>query len=344
MIKKNSKLILGIIIGLVISLGGVYAANEITANNVKLDKSNGKLADISGDKVQDALDYLYAKASNVGTCPEGWLCRNLQENPITISEIEIGDLIKMTPTYEGNISVNSSLTGYKVNGNGRSQSLHPQELNLWRVISKNDDGTIDVVSEYVSSSNICFSDTEGYQNFISTLNNIAKKYKNDAYTTGSRHAGYDSTKATEVLTSTAKYDESSNTRPWASSTSASTTAANEKLGAGDMGYQTDYDLIVNAYGNAKAKNVSNTSTAYWLASRYYYFESGYMFSFYGRQVSKSSGNVVDMSGCMKLYDLENKFWTLRTGCAAVRPILTLRADLQITHIYEGEGITAYYLP
>ena len=200
MIKKNSKLILGIIIGLIISIGGVYATGTITANQVTIDKTNGKLANITGDKVQDALDYLHAQASKIGSCPEGYTC-NIMTNPGYLPEndsttytqstfvqnLKVGDLIKVTPIV-ASIKLNGNKSGIPIY-NTTATYLNPSELEYWRVIRKN-------------------------------------------------------------------------TRPWTASTSSSTTAANEALGAGDMAYETDYNLVVNAYKNTTIGGTSGTAIAY----------------------------------------------------------------------------------
>ena len=341
MIKKNSKLILGIIIGLIISIGGVYAANELTARDVRIDKTNGKLANIPGNTVEDALDYLHTQASKIGTCPEGWMCRDLQNNPMTASELKIGDLVKMVPT------LSSFTTDKKKTGYSETQTINPQELQYWRVIKRYDDGTVDVVSEYVSSTKICFTGATGYQNFATYLWILASKYANSNYTGGSRHIGYDGTKVTGTLTSTAKYDGSSNSRPWSSPTSESTTAANEALGAGDTGYRTDYNLVKEAYkgtttygsnssGTLKAYTVgTTTATDYWLASRLYQTFSSTDFLF--------DGNYVNANGDYSFSPLRRyeNGWKNFTPCYALRPILTLKADVTSSSVESSTG--AYIL-
>lgn len=360
MIKKNSKLILGIIIGLVISLGGVYAANEITANSVKLDKSNGKLADISGDKVQDALDYFYAKAANVGTCPEGKMCldsnffntrpgyspnddRTTYTQSAFVQNLKVGDLVKIIPPVTS-VRLDGVKSGYSTY-NSTSTYLNPNELMYWRVIRKNTNGTVDVVSEYASSVNVYFSGTIGYQYFIEYLIELTSYYENPAYTIGSRYMGYYG--QYKILYRTGAFDGSKNTRPWTASTSSSTNDGG--LGAGDIYYSYDYDLVKAAYtgtttygtnssGTAKVYQVgTTTATNYWLASRYYAYYSSTSFDF--------SGRAVDTSGDVAYAILCNyaSGWSYYSQGFALRPILTLKADV---NAISGDGkseATAYVL-
>ena len=368
MIKKNSKLILGIIIGLIISIGGVYATSTITANQVTIDKTNGKLANITGDKVQDALDYLHTQASKIGSCPEGKVCINsnsfsinpgyLPENDSTtytqstfVQNLKVGDLIKMTPIVTS-IRLNGNKSGY-VTGNGSvgagydkiATYLNPSELQYWRVIRKNKNGTVDVVSEYVSSLKVNFYEKSGYQNYIGYLNELASYYENPTYTIGSRYMGYNG--QTEILTSTSWCE--TNKAPCTSSTSSSTTAENEALGAGDMGYQTDYNLVKNAYsgtttyGNNASGTVmayqvgTTTETVYYLASRYYNYSSSSSFLFEVRYVTGSGSNS---SEYLRGY---NQGFVRAGRNHALRPILTLKADV---NSISGDGkseVTAYVL-
>ena len=64
--KNKLKIITAFIIGVLISEITVYGAGKLYSNEVEIDKNNGKLSNVSGTKLQDALDYLYAKASTVG--------------------------------------------------------------------------------------------------------------------------------------------------------------------------------------------------------------------------------------------------------------------------------------
>ena len=61
-----------------------------------------------------------------------------------IGSIKVGDYVSMTPTATS-YTPPSSITGYA----GLQNTLNPSELNLWRVIKVNDDGTVEMVSDNV---------------------------------------------------------------------------------------------------------------------------------------------------------------------------------------------------
>ena len=348
---KNIKLFIGIIIGgIIFGSIGVYAASKIYANQVEIDKTGGKLANVSGTKLQDALDYLYEKASHVGECPEGYTCsvtRNsgyLPENDSTtytqstfVQNLKVGDLIKMTPSSES-FQTNGNKTGYE------PQTLNPQELQYWRVIRKNTNGTVDVVSEYVSSVGINFSGVIGYTYYIGYLNELASHYENSNYTIGSRYMGYSG--QTEYIQNPSKFNGLRGGQ-WTASTSSSTTVEEEALGAGDMGYETDYNLVKDAYkgttiygsnssGTTKAYKVGTTTSAvYWLASRYYYYHSSDSTHFFrGRYATTSIAS----------YDIQGHYttgWQSANSSAYLRPILTLKADVTSSSVESSTG--AYIL-
>ena len=74
-LKNNYKIIIGIIIGVVISGCGVYAATVIAASNVGYSDN----ASLGADNVQDAIDKLNTKATTKikeaeAKCPDGYKC------------------------------------------------------------------------------------------------------------------------------------------------------------------------------------------------------------------------------------------------------------------------------
>ena len=151
--------------------------------------------------------------------------------------VKLGDYIRYTP----------SKTEYKVlkedTGYTEDQTINPSELNLWRVIRKNVDGTVELVSEYVSSMRLSFKGSQGYNNYVGTLNKIASSYETEGYTIGSRHIGYDG-KITEYCSDTTPCETS------------------------DTSYKTDQNLVETSIGSMSAKEEGGTSNAsYWLASR-----------------------------------------------------------------------------
>ena len=305
-LKNNYKLLIGIIIGVIFGSIGVYAAVVITSKEVTYEDNTS----IGATNVQDAIDKLNTKATTKikeaeAKCPSGNVC--------TKTWAKLGDYVKMTPTSTS-YTVTTAMTGYTSN-----QMINPSELNLWRVISINSDGTMDLVSEYVSSTNVYFQGKTGYQNLVSSLNQIASQYTNSKYTTASRHMGYNG--QTGTITDTSALD--STTAPWTASTSSSTSMSDESKGGGDMGYQKDYDLVKKALGTTVANKAGTTTAAsYWLASRYFYYNSSTRWSVNGRSVGTSGG----LRRNDLYYDNTGSFIT-RSYSAAVRPIITLKSGL-----------------
>ena len=305
-LKNNYKIIIGIIIGVVISGCGVYAATVIAASSVGYTDNSS----LGANNVQDAIDKLNTKATikikeAEAKCPSGNIC--------TKTWAKLGDYVSMTPTSTS-YTVTTAMTGYS-----KAQTINPSELNLWRVISINSDGTMDLVSEYVSSTNVYFQGKTGYQNYISSLNQIASQYTNPKYTIASRHMGYNG--QTGTITDTSALD--STTVPWTSSTSSSMTSSDEAKGGGDIGYKRDYNLIKSVLGTAKANKAgTTTSMFYWLASRSFYYGSSSYWIFRGRKViTDGSLNVSSLRG------YSSGGFSINYDSHAVRPIITLKSGL-----------------
>lgn len=288
MLKKNYnyKFLIGIIIGVLMCATGVYATTIISGNNVTFSNTTSGL---SATNVQGALEELYKQ----------------------IIPFEVGDYISMTPT-KTSYTTDTSMTGYT-----STQTINPQELNLWRVISLNDDGTVDIISEHVSSTSVYFRGQTGYQNFVGYLNVLASQYENSTYTTGARNFGYNG--QTEYITDTSKF---TNPAPWTSSTGSSTV---ESQGGGDTLYTTDYDLVNTVLGTRVATNPSGTAKSYWMASRYYYYSSSTSYYWRARYVytSGSSSNV-------SLYSFSSSSFSTNSYGYALRPVLTLKQIFQVT--------------
>ncbi len=283
----------------------LYAVwTRVWAENLSYDNTN---TGVNCSDAQCMLDYLATKFNNKGT-----------------TKFKVGDLVQVTPQ-------NSSYTTLtKYTGYSSTQTINPKELNLWRVIRVNSDGTVDAVSEYVSSTNTYFNGIKGYQNFSGYLNKIASQYENPKYTIGLRIMGYNG--QTEFITDTSYFDgtDLKAGTEWTSSTSG--TPAEEYLGRGDELYTTDYDLVKAAYGGtdvsyAKANKVgTSTATIYWLGSRYYVYDSSTIFYFDGRCVN-ASGSTGSSYHLRYYY---SGSWYDRSNSYALRPIITLRSGLTAT--------------
>ena len=227
--KKKYRVIVGVEVTLLCMIIGVIGTNAASitppSNQVNYNK-NGQTT------VQSAINDLYTKlsygdaASNeivsgktalvggkqvVGTytCPsvasqtpgdatpeditEGkiaWVNGNriVGTRTLLANKVELGDYISYIPNKES-FNLYPSVTHYSP-GNGE---IHPKELKLWRVIRKNDNGTVELVSENVNSMNFSLMEVTYvelaktvYSNYLHILNQIAKAYETSEYTIGSR--------------------------------------------------------------------------------------------------------------------------------------------------------------
>ena len=310
--KNNLIVVIGFIIGIIISATGVYAAT-IIGKGSDLTYSNTS-SGLSSTNIQGSLDELYKYKENID-CPEGKICLK-QKNSLAL-----GDYVKMTPT-KSSYTTDTSKTGYYVT------SINPQELNLWRVISLNDDGTVDVISEHVSSTTIYFKGQTGYLNFVGYLNELAKQYENSTYTKGSRYFGYNG--QTEYITDTSKF---TNPAPWTCDTGGSCNPV-ESQGGGDELYTKDYNLVKSVLGTAVASQPDGTESYYWMASRYYRYSSTAYYDWSGRLVY-TSGDVRH-SGLYYYTNSGSSGLNLNSVNSSLRPVLTLKSGIK----YTGSGTEA----
>ena len=161
------------------------------------------------------------------------------------------------------------------------------------MIRKNTNGTIEIVSEYLSSTVVYFYGGIGYTNFVGGLNTIASSYETEGITSGSRHMGYSS--QIEYCTSLTNCLD-------------------------DTAYVYDTDLVTSAIGFLEAMPINMTTKAsYWVASRYIYSgDSNYR----GGRFIGNDGEIIKA-----FYDLviigNNDF----AGNQRVRPIVTLKSGI-----------------
>ena len=316
--RYNYKLIIGFILGIILFGGVVYSEILYNSNIVHYDNSNGTL---TSSNVQAAIDELATRYAAVSSCPSDKICFAKK------STLALGDYISYTP------SKTSYTTDTSMTGSASTQTIKPSELNLWRVISINGNGTVDIISEHVSSTAVSFRGQTGYQNFVGYLNVLAKQYETTGVTVGSRHFGYNG--QTEYITDTTYFV---NPAPWTCSTGSTSSSCNPKpqdyeaYGGGDTLYQSDYDLINTVLGTRVATNPSGTATLYWMASRYYSYSGSSYYYWNGRFVitSGSFGNG-------RLYSYNSSSFYTNNISSALRPIVTLKSGLS----YYGLGNEDY---
>ena len=307
--NKNYKLLIGLLLGFIFSSGiVVYAWYNDYSSEVSYDNSSDWLVSTN---VHDAVVELTRQKN----CPVGFECYQKK------STLALGDYVSYTPV---NCSYSIDLTK---TGGTTAQSIIPCELDLWRVLSINGDGTVDIISEYVSSDKVLFDGVTGYKNFVGYLNVLASQYETSGVTVGSRHFGYNG--QTEYITDDTYF---SGSVPWLCDTGSSFSCDPypddyESSGGGDTLYLADLNLVDTVLGNHVANNaVTFANTIYWMASRYYSYSSDPLFC--GRLATNVSDTVTSffsLDGNSGLNDLYSS--------SAIRPIVTLSSTLT----YSGVG-------
>ncbi len=215
----------------------------------------------------------------------------------------------MTPVAKS-YTISKELTGYE-----SDQTINPSELSLWRVLRVNSDGTIDMISEYISNEMISFQGEVGYKNYVGALNMLASAYTNSDYTIGSRYPGYNG--QTEFLSIDHLSKESSG-----AATGVIGGTSIEPYGGGDWLHRVDTSLIKKALNSMEAfKKEESVSSTYWIAGRYW---NQYVWTALESNVSSDAVGIT-------LYDV-NKASSLQSR--PLRPILTLKSGLNTT---QGNG-------
>ena len=264
----------------------------------------------SNDKLASRFSYDNSKSNF--NCSDVQCAIDQLDLALGGSGLFLGAYVSMTPK-KSSYTTDTSKTGYT-----SSQTINPQELNLWRVISINDDGTIDMISEHVSSTAVFFEGKTGYLNFVGYLNVLASQYENSTYTKGSRYFGYNG--QTEYIIDTSKFV---NPAPWTCDTGGSCNPV-ESQGGGDKLYTKDYDLINTVLGTREATKFGSTTVSdYWMASRHYFYMSSTYYYWHGRSVS----NVTI------LYSYYSSTFEPDGNRYSLRPIVTLKSGLK----YTGSG-------
>ena len=262
--------------------------------------------------------------------------------------IKVGDYVSYTPdtatgkTYDSEKLKKGGYTGTS------QQALSKEDLN-WRVLRKNDDGSIDLIGDATSNS-FYFSGSLGYNNGVYLLNDICKElYSNSTHHITARSVNLedmekwltDSGKTARASYSNAvKYgetkeykgsnsytpdiygkteDESANyySEPTTNTyTPASGTAtADNTLNA----KQTYYNIPINQTNYGDGAKVLSSSNYYWVAARcvdcnssraYFGLRSAYS-DVSGGSMFGSSSNTYGNNGCL-------------------RPVVSLGSDVQIT--------------
>ena len=329
-LKENKKSILFLIVGLILGSVTVYATGEIlySSSQVKFDNTRAGLKKLNGDDVEtveEAIEALQRGENNSSACSN--------------SAFHLGDYVEMTPTAIS-FTPDRILTGlddydtFKGNAQGTTTvegTLNPSELNLWRVIRINNDCTVEMVSEYVSSIGVKFASKVGYMNYIWYLSEIAKQYANLTYTLNPltskegafREIGYDG--QTPKITNATRLDDDAlgtSTGAWFDK-APDMPGVEENLGGGDFKFATDLKLMSDSGVSAVAYKINTTTkTEYWLASRIFYWNST-AWNFGVRYVN--SVGSIGVSGTSLWYLSNNR--KANNASYPIRPIITLKPGI-----------------
>ncbi len=333
--KDNIKLIVGIVLGSLLSFTTAHAMQEIAFNSniVLYNNTNSHLISTTVQNAIDELHDLYEQAvAPPPTC--------------TSSPFQIGDYVDMTPTSTS-FTPDRTLTGL-VNYDAEegkpagttavAGTLNPSYLNVWRVIQINSDCTVEIVSVYASNVKVKFAGRVGYANYVYYLNEIAKQYANTTYTLDPatapdgafRNIGYDH--QTKQITDMTMLNAT--TVPWQSITKSENDM--ESIGGGDYQYTRDILLLKEAnvqlgtQGKGSTIPTSFSTTTYWMVGRWYYGSTN-AWTFYVNTCD-SSGWI----GRVRLLFWENSSYQRAVESYAIRPIVTLKSGLTPT----GSGTAA----
>ena len=268
---------------------------------------------------------------------------------ITREGIEVGDYVNYTPDTASGKTYDSEKL--KKGGYSSAQTVTKDDLN-WRVLRKNDDGSIDLIGDATSKS-VYFSGPLGYNNGVYLLNDICKElYSNSTHHITARsvnledmekwltdsgktaRAGYTNSNSGKKYGETKEYkgsnsytpdiygkteDENANyySEPTTNTyTPASGTAtADNTLNA----KQTYYSISINPTNYGDGAKVLSSSNYYWVAARYVDCNSSD--ANFGLR-SASSG----MSGDNMFYSSSSTY----DNCNRLRPVVSLGSDVQIT--------------
>ena len=159
-IKKNIKLLIGIIIGILISGSVVIAETIIEANHIKYSNSKTEKTN-----VQDAIDELYELSENLRH--NNFASLILKNNKVINKKPTLTTSSNNTSDESGLYSSTDTNTGdatYYFRGNVENNYVSFAG-QTWRIVRVNEDGTIRIVMQDGINNNTTYQFNSNYNNY-----------------------------------------------------------------------------------------------------------------------------------------------------------------------------------
>ena len=271
-----------------------------------------------------------------------------EKQPVTREGIEVGDYVSYTPdTATGKTYDADKL---KKGGHTSTQTVKKEDLN-WRVLRKNDDGSIDLIGDATSNS-VYFSGSLGYNNGVYLLNDICKElYSNSTHHITARsvnledmekwltdsgktaRAGYTNSESSKKYGETEEYKESTSYTPdiygktedesanyYSEPTTNTYTPASGTATADNTlnAKQTYYNISINSTNYGDGAKVLSTSEYYWVAARYVDCDD---YALFGLRHAHSRMDGNDMFCSLSVTGSDS---------SRLRPVVSLGSDVKIT--------------
>ena len=381
-IWKNKKLIIIIsVICIIAIIGIIIGANVIKVNiaNEKYNSSNSgsnnknlipeyikegiTLGGVTGtlknldtsDATAKPEDIIYGKTAYVDGV-------KITGTKVTREMLEVGDYVEYTPDTASAYGLTTAVSGYTSN-----QSV-TQETLKWRIMSINEDGTIDLVSENATTQRIYLKGALGYNNGVYVINDICKKqYSNKNLNVTARNLNKDdivikmNSKGINAMNATSNEDSGilyGKTRTYIKGSAAteypnlyeyengsginSDTVKQDGIGLSDAYYSTPTNETLST-----ADKLTATQTYSWMQIQSSYFDDTKFYStlfisewaWLSTRFQNCAGNHVGFGMCgisasglsgASLYWEGNIF----DSGATLRPVVTLGANVEFS---DGDG-------
>ena len=270
MIRKNMKLIVGLIIGIILPSVFVYAANCLSAASISIDKS--KMSNVENSNLQSALDYLYSQSekNNLITIESGVLHKS--QTYLGIVYLDPTNLDNKC-TAQNSVSETGTKTGcmkwyiYKDLGDSYKMILDHNTTARIAWNTRTDES-------HPYGTNVAFAPNETGDTTYD--NNVYKEVKLLSTSAANGGSGWvvepDLIEASEVA-DIVGYNGFTNTNAWFYLDGKNTTRTNTSQGTSNYAWLFDnlgwYDWGCTDYGcNVNNETGDNISAAYWTKTTY----------------------------------------------------------------------------